>query len=76
CWEVKPKKAAVQAQMFFNLNPEEEVLMELLKENGTMEIDNLCHLLGFSQSKASALLLTLEFAGFVKALPGKRFQII
>jgi DNA processing protein len=73
-WEQKPKKP-VQSQLFFNLNPEEEKLVDLLKKNTVMDIDNLCHLSGFTASKTSSLLLGLEFSGLIKALPGKRFQI-
>jgi DNA processing protein len=74
CWEEKPKQA-VQKQLFTELAPEEEVLVDILKQHGVMEIDNLCILANMSSGKTAAHLLNLEFNGLVKALPGKRFQL-
>jgi DNA processing protein len=75
CWELKPKKP-IQKQLFFNLNKEEESVVNLLQKNETMDIDNICNFLGFTPSQTSALLLNLEFSGLIKALPGKRFQLL
>jgi DNA processing protein len=74
CWEEKPKQA-VQKQLFVELTQEEEVLVDLLKRHGVMEIDNLCIMANMSSGKTAAHLLNLEFNGLVKALPGKRFQL-
>ncbi|HET6245550.1 MAG TPA: DNA-processing protein DprA [Bacteroidia bacterium] len=73
-WEETGKKN-IQKQLFVNLSPEEEVLMDILKEKGTMAIDNLCNVSRLSTSKVAALLLNLEFSGLVKSLPGKMFQL-
>lgn len=71
-WEEKKEtKKAVQPQLFFNLNPEEEVLVNILKEKGNVNIDEMCYTAKFSMSKVSSLLLNLEFSGVVQSLPGK-----
>jgi DNA processing protein len=74
-WKKDEKKLPVQKQLFVELNSEEEKIVVLLKENGTMAIDHISLLSGITASKASAMLLNLEFSGVVKALPGKMFQL-
>ena len=74
-WENKKGKPAIQKQLFVNLTPEEEIIVSLLKEKGTLYIDNLCLLAKFPTSKAAMVLLNLEFSGLVKALPGKLYQL-
>lgn len=73
-WEEDTKKKPVQRQLFVSLTPEEEVLVDQLK-NGAQHIDELCVNAKFSMSKVSSLLLNLEFSGVVKSLPGKKYQL-
>jgi DNA processing protein len=69
-------KQPVQKQLFVELNAEEEVIVNLLKEHGTMPIDNLSIISKMNTSKLSSHLLNLEFSGVVKSLPGKLFQLL
>jgi DNA processing protein len=73
-WEQKKKKT-VQKQLFVELNEEEELLAKLLKEKESLAIDDLCLLSNLPMSKVSALLLTLEFSGIVRSLPGKVYRL-
>jgi DNA processing protein len=73
-WEQKKKKN-VQKQLFIELSDDEAKLVDILKEKGSLPIDDLCLIAQFNTSKTSALLLNLEFSGIIKSLPGKIFQL-
>jgi DNA processing protein len=75
-WEQKKKKnAPQQRQLFVELNAEEEILVNLLKEKSPVNVDDICLLAKMPMSKVSSLLLTLEFSGIVKSLPGKVYRL-
>jgi DNA processing protein len=75
-WEQKKKKnAPQQRQLFVELNAEEEILVNLLKEKNSINVDDICLLVKMPMSKVSSLLLTLEFSGIVKSLPGKMYRL-
>lgn len=73
--ESKISKKPVQKQLFVELKEEEEILVSILKENNSTTIDDLCFAANMPMSKVSALLLTLEFSGIVKSLPGKMYRL-
>ena len=74
-WEEKINKGKKkeQLQMLVNLNPEEELIVGVLKEKGTVNVDDICYASKLTMSKVSTLLLTLEFSNVVKSLPGKMY---
>ncbi len=75
-WESKGnKKKSIQPRLFVDLTTEEEILVNVLKDNGTTPIDEIGFKAGLTPSKCSSLLFTLEFKGVVKALPGKRYEL-
>lgn len=75
-WEpLKKKNAPQQRQLFVELKPEEEVLVNVLKEKESINVDDLCIISKMPMSKVSSLLLTLEFSGIVKSLPGKVYRL-
>jgi DNA processing protein len=74
-WQQEEVKAAKQAKLFLDLTEEELLLVNYLKEKGNLPIDELCYATNLSMSKASGLLLNLEFNGVVKTLPGKIYQL-
>jgi DNA processing protein len=67
--------APVQRQLFLELKPNEELVVNLLKEKTQLAIDDLCLLSKLSMSTVSAVLLTLEFSGIIKSLPGKIYRL-
>lgn len=73
--EVKEKKKIKQASLFVDLNPEEQVLVDILREKGSVNIDDLCFIGKLPMSKVSMLLLNLEFAGVIRSLPGKMYEL-
>lgn len=75
-WQQKKKtKAPMQKQLFIELSADEELLVSILRDKNTSTIDDLCISSNMPMSKVSTLLLTLEFSGIVKSLPGKVYCI-
>ncbi|MUP39297.1 DNA-processing protein DprA [Labilibaculum euxinus] len=75
-WENKNKSPKmVQTKLFIELSPEEESLVQVLKEKGNMPIDSISLKTSFPMSKVSSLLLKLEFEGIIKSLPGKIYTL-
>jgi len=71
--EVKTQKPALNLT---NRDKEEQAILTLLKEKGEIEIDELCYLTNIPLGLLSSKLLTLEFEGVVKPLPGKKFKLL
>lgn len=74
-WEQSKTKKVIQKQLFVDLTAEEELLINALKGKASVTIDDLCFASKLPMSKVSALLLTLEFSGVVKSLPGKAYGL-
>ena len=64
-----------QLKIFRELNGEEKVLVDLLKENGKLDIDTLMIRSGLTVSKVNSTLFHLEMEGMLKVLPGKVFEL-
>jgi DNA processing protein len=73
--EKQKGKQPLQKELFIPVNPEEEKIVSALREQGNVYIDEICSSSGFGMGKVSSLLLTLEFAGVVKSLPGKFYRL-
>lgn len=69
------KKESVQPSLFTDLMPDEQVLVDLIREQGKIDIDTLCFRSRMPQHKAAGLLLNLEFNGVVRSLPGKVYAL-
>jgi DNA processing protein len=74
-WLPTAKKAPVQAALFTDLLPDEKALVDLIKEQGKMDIDTLCFRSRMQPHKAAGILLNLEFNGVVRSLPGKVYAV-
>ncbi|MBN1989841.1 MAG: DNA-processing protein DprA [Bacteroidales bacterium] len=75
-WEKKESKAVQQTLFPTSLTPEEQQVLTFLRANGKEAIDVIAVKTNLPIPKVSAILLNLEFAGFVKPLPGKVFALI
>jgi DNA processing protein len=69
------QKTKKQFQLFRELNSEENILVNFLKE-GKTDIDSLTLKSGLPVHKISTILLNLEFDGMLKVLPGKMFELV
>ena len=75
-WEEKKKpEIPRQLSLLTELKVEEKTLVDILKE-GKTGIDTLSLKAGMPVSKVSTTLLNLEFAGVLKSLPGKIYELI
>jgi DNA processing protein len=75
-WDLKPKAATKTEPLDTTHLTEEEIsVVRVLQQDGTLQIDELSWKSGIGINKIASLLLNLEFAGIVKALPGKKFKL-
>ncbi len=58
-----------------DLDPEQQAVYELLEKHGTVLIDQLGFLSRIEMSRLASILLHLEFNGWVKSLPGKKYTL-
>lgn len=65
-----------QMSLFLNLSADEQMIVDILKEENNLMIDVICLRADMPVNKASSLLLQLEFAGLIKSLPGKVYRLI
>jgi len=76
-WEIqKPGKSIQQRKLFIEMTPEEEIVVNILNEQGDTNIDDLTFKSQLSTSNCSEALLNLEFEGIVKSLPGKVYVLV
>jgi DNA processing protein len=74
-WKGSKKAKAVQQQLFLHLNPDEQLIVDLLSKKELIHSDELLHTSGLSNSALAATLLQLEMQGLVKTMPGKNYKL-
>lgn len=74
-WKCKPTEGE-QQELTFSLPPEQEVLLNHIKEHPEYTINDLIVKLGKSYSDLSDLLFQLEMSGCITAIPGGRYAYI
>lgn len=72
-WEEKEIEKKSQAEMFIKLSDEQQLILKTIQEFGEIAIDQITIKTKLSTSKVAASLLSLEFEGLVKSLPGKLY---
>jgi DNA processing protein len=70
-WDVLNKQKVVQTMLFLDISEDEKPLYDLLKQEKELSIDQLCYRLAKPASEVATLLLTMEFKGILRSLPGK-----
>jgi DNA processing protein len=78
-WEkesAEKKSEPKQLKIFHELKDEEKILVNLLQQKGKLDIDTISINANMPMSKVSSTLLNLEFAGVLKSLPGKMFELL
>lgn len=77
-WEdnIKNKKAKKQQrEIFIELTKEEKIVIDILKGNDTVSIDDINYKSGLSSSAVAAAMLNLELQNVILSLPGKLYKI-
>jgi DNA processing protein len=76
-WELEEnQKPAVQKQLFVELEPDEKIIYNYLKENNKQILDSIALNCNMPTYKLAGLLLNMELKGVVRPLPGKLFEVI
>lgn len=74
-WDYQPK-TTIQAQLFPDLNKEESVVFNCIRNHKLISVDQLSVQLKQPVSKLNGTLLSLELQGVVLAQPGNKFKAI
>jgi len=74
----KPAEAAVPVQrnLFIDLTAIEERIVSALRTKKELAVDSIGFLASLSAGEVASHLLSLEFKGLVRAMPGKRYSLI
>jgi DNA processing protein len=64
-----------QREIFIELNGNEKIIVDILKEKDTVHIDELNFKSSLSSSAVAAAILNLELQNVVVSLPGKIYQL-
>lgn len=75
-WSDQKKLPKKQRELILDLNPKEQLIVDLLKTLDIVEIDQLLAKSKCSTGELATTLLELEFKGIVHSLPGKRYKLI
>jgi len=74
-WDIKKEKnKVIQKKLFNNLNDTETEFLNIIEKHHEIDIDQISILTKKPMSVVSSTLLNLEFAGFIKCLPGKIYK--
>ncbi|MCX6281810.1 MAG: DNA-processing protein DprA [Bacteroidetes bacterium] len=73
--EAEVKAVVLQPKLFIPLSPEEEKIMELMRTEGELTIDEICRKTGLAVNKISVAMLNLELENVVRCKPGKLFTL-
>lgn len=74
-WENDQPKQPIQTSLFPDLRPDEQKIVDLLRERGTLFIDQISAEVQLPVSKVSSALISLEFKNVLTALPGKMYKV-
>ncbi|HLF63729.1 MAG TPA: DNA-processing protein DprA [Saprospiraceae bacterium] len=75
-WTSPKPEAGIQRKLFADLTEDEQLIIELIGSDGDKHIDLLATQSKLHLSELASVLLSLEFKGVVRALPGKRYLIV
>jgi DNA processing protein len=75
-WELESdKKPAIQKQLFVELEPDEKIIYNFLKDNDKELLDSIALRCEMPTYKIAGILLNMELKGIVRPLPGKLFEL-
>ncbi len=74
-WSDESKPKVQQQKLMVVLSADEEALVNILQSNDEASIDKLCSMSGLTPTKAASALLSLEFQGLIRCLPGKMYKL-
>ena len=75
-WKRPQSAENSQQQLFATLSHDEQAIVDLLKKEDMLGIDEICADTGYSLPKVAGLLLNLEMSNIIRCLPGKTYKLI
>lgn len=75
-WDTTVVKKKQQRELFIEVTPEEQKIIDILKEKDAVHIDELYLRSGLSSSSVAGALLGLELQNVVLSMPGKRYKLV
>lgn len=69
------QKRVIQRKLFESLDANERKVIDFIKTDKEIHIDELSLKTGMPDSKMASVLLSLELDGLVRSLPGKRYRL-
>lgn len=73
-WDGEVKTCHKQLEMFREFDEDEKKMLNLFENSDVIGLDDIMTETRLPPSKIASILLSLEFDGILKALPGKRYQ--
>ena len=80
-WDVDPAtqaagKSSATTPLPLDFTAQESQVVSLLRQNPAIHIDELSWQSQIPMGQLASLLLSLEFSGYVRTLPGKRYEVV
>ncbi len=75
-WDLQKIKQKPQRQLFIELSPDEKIIVDILKQQDAIHIDDLYVKSGLKSSAVAAATLNLELQNVLQSLPGKIYKLI
>jgi DNA processing protein len=76
-WEEKPvTRKHKQRQLFVELTPAEQKIIDALNEKENIHVDELCAQTQMTTGAVAAALLSLEMQNILLSMPGKRYKLL
>lgn len=75
-WSAPIEGQGIQQELFLELPQEEKNIVDLLRNHPNLGVDQMALFLSAASHQLIAQLLTLEFKGIVKSLPGNRYTLL
>jgi DNA processing protein len=75
-WHRNTRQQTFQTDLFAEMTPGEQKIYRLIIDNDEKDIDTLAFHSKTTPGELAAILLTLEFKGAIKSIPGKKFIAI
>ncbi len=75
-WNKRTKQQSYQADLFTGMDDHEKKIYGLIVDSGEKDIDTLAYESKSTPGELAAILLTLEFKGAIKSLPGKKYAAL
>ncbi len=72
-WEEMDTQKVIQQQLFVELSEDESRMIGMIRDAREITIDSLTYRMAMTPSEVSGMLLTLEFKGLLRSLPGKKY---